>query len=379
MRKFVPLFLLLLLCFPAVSAAHPGRTDADGGHYDRSTGEYHYHHGYPAHQHTDGICPYDYDDQTGSNSGSSSGDNTGYIPSAVVDSSYSDGYDDGYIHGYNDGYDNGSDDGYEQATVQKDEEYFPLLVASILIPTVLGIIGILRTRRKSSVLKDSLQQENNKLQADFDSLKNQKEKQQQTALSIQEQNKYMKNHIRSLQEDIHSLQIEKQHLQDDANSLQMENLSLKEQVDSFQDDFEIAVDQKIQEKIVSLRNRPQYSSIPVFKDFSSLPIEADNMRFIKAIKESMRIQNFQASATITTKNKNTYHTTLETCDCPDFQNRHHTCKHMYRLAMELGLLIGAPTEEISDKILELNSQMENIKAEQRHLEKQKDELLKMKK
>ncbi len=76
MRKFVPLFLLLLLCFPAVSAAHPGRTDADGGHYDRSTGEYHYHHGYPAHQHTDGICPYDYDDQTGSNSGSSSG---GYI------------------------------------------------------------------------------------------------------------------------------------------------------------------------------------------------------------------------------------------------------------------------------------------------------------
>lgn len=125
MRKFVPLFLLLLLCFPAVSAAHPGRTDADGGHYDRSTGEYHYHHGYPAHQHTDGICPYDYDDQTGSNSGSSSGDNTGYIPSAVVDSSYSDGYDDGYIHGYNDGYDSGSDDGYEQATVQKDEEYFP--------------------------------------------------------------------------------------------------------------------------------------------------------------------------------------------------------------------------------------------------------------
>ena len=175
MRKFVPLFLLLLLCFPAISAAHPGRTDADGGHYDRSTGEYHYHHGYPAHQHTDGICPYDYDDQTGNNSGSSSGDNTGYIPSAVVDSSYSDGYDDGYIHGYNDGYDSGSDDGYEQATVQKDEEYFPLLVASILIPTVLGIIGILRTRHKSSVLKDSLQQENNKLQADFDSLKNQKE------------------------------------------------------------------------------------------------------------------------------------------------------------------------------------------------------------
>ena len=38
--------------------AHPGKTDSDGGHFDRSTGEYHYHHGYPAHQHENGTCPY---------------------------------------------------------------------------------------------------------------------------------------------------------------------------------------------------------------------------------------------------------------------------------------------------------------------------------
>lgn len=68
MRKFILFFLLLLLCFPIVSLAHPGRTDANGGHYDRSTGEYHYHHGYPAHQHTDGICPYDYDESTNESS-----------------------------------------------------------------------------------------------------------------------------------------------------------------------------------------------------------------------------------------------------------------------------------------------------------------------
>ena len=41
--------------------AHPGKTDSDGGHYDRSSGEYHYHHGYPAHQHDNGTCPYDFD------------------------------------------------------------------------------------------------------------------------------------------------------------------------------------------------------------------------------------------------------------------------------------------------------------------------------
>lgn len=57
---------------PTISMAHSGRTDSKGGHYNRSTGEYHYHHGYPAHQHIDGVCPYDYDDKTGSSSGSSS-------------------------------------------------------------------------------------------------------------------------------------------------------------------------------------------------------------------------------------------------------------------------------------------------------------------
>lgn len=49
----------LMVSFCSVSFAHSGRTDANGGHYDHSTGEYHYHHGYPAHQHPNGICPYD--------------------------------------------------------------------------------------------------------------------------------------------------------------------------------------------------------------------------------------------------------------------------------------------------------------------------------
>lgn len=69
--KWMALVLAAALCIGSASA-HPGRTDANGGHYNHSTGEYHYHHGYPAHQHIDGVCPYDYDDRTGWNSGSSS-------------------------------------------------------------------------------------------------------------------------------------------------------------------------------------------------------------------------------------------------------------------------------------------------------------------
>lgn len=73
-RYLIPILacILLLSCCTA-AYAHPGATDANGGHYDHSTGEYHYHHGYPAHQHPDGRCPYNYKDRTGQNSGSSSG------------------------------------------------------------------------------------------------------------------------------------------------------------------------------------------------------------------------------------------------------------------------------------------------------------------
>lgn len=50
-------------CNPIVAEAHSGRTDSSGGHRDNKNasglGSYHYHcGGYPAHLHTDGICPY---------------------------------------------------------------------------------------------------------------------------------------------------------------------------------------------------------------------------------------------------------------------------------------------------------------------------------
>lgn len=70
MKKIIIVAVVFLCCI-SVSFAHPGRTDSNGGHYNRSTGEYHYHHGYPEHQHVNNTCPYDFDDRTGERSGSS--------------------------------------------------------------------------------------------------------------------------------------------------------------------------------------------------------------------------------------------------------------------------------------------------------------------
>lgn len=63
-RLWIVLFAIPIVFVPFVCLAHPGGTDASGGHYDRSTGEYHYHHGYPAHQHVNGVCPYENSTQT---------------------------------------------------------------------------------------------------------------------------------------------------------------------------------------------------------------------------------------------------------------------------------------------------------------------------
>lgn len=75
------LSLIILSLLSITVIAHSGKNDANGGHYDHSSGEYHYHHGYSAHSHydIDGDgdidCPYSFDDKTdnGNNSGSNSG------------------------------------------------------------------------------------------------------------------------------------------------------------------------------------------------------------------------------------------------------------------------------------------------------------------
>lgn len=71
MRKILVIIIILCLLLTTVSLSHSGKTDSSGGHYNMSTGEYHYHHGYPAHQHINGICPYD-------SSGTSNIDNIPY-------------------------------------------------------------------------------------------------------------------------------------------------------------------------------------------------------------------------------------------------------------------------------------------------------------
>lgn len=78
MKKILAIILcaLALLALSPPALSHPGRTDSKGGHTDSATGKYHYHHGYPAHQHYDmngdgrADCPYNFRDKTNRESSS---------------------------------------------------------------------------------------------------------------------------------------------------------------------------------------------------------------------------------------------------------------------------------------------------------------------
>ena len=71
MNRFLVFMSATLLSFTFV--LHSGGTDGKGGHYDNSTGDYHYHHGYEAHDHYDmngdGVadCPYKFNDKSSNN------------------------------------------------------------------------------------------------------------------------------------------------------------------------------------------------------------------------------------------------------------------------------------------------------------------------
>lgn len=71
MNRFFKIILIFFLIILNINFAyaHPGGTDSNGGHHVTATGEYHYHHGYPPHDHVNGICPYRNDNKTGINNG----------------------------------------------------------------------------------------------------------------------------------------------------------------------------------------------------------------------------------------------------------------------------------------------------------------------
>lgn len=152
MKRIICLILsvTLMLISPLSVLAHPGRTDINGGHYNDETGEYHYHHGFPAHQHVDGECPYDFLDAADHTSSTTStilsngtDDYTrGYqqgFARGQENAEYSDGVSDGYKIGYQDGLEDGECNHFQ---------YYPFIIAAISVIAAVIILSMIASRQK---------------------------------------------------------------------------------------------------------------------------------------------------------------------------------------------------------------------------------------
>ena len=108
-----------------------------------------------------------------------------------------------------------------------------------------------------------------------------------------------------------------------------------------------------------LQSTPAFSALSYSGDI--LPDDANYNRLRSVLNTSMQIVSpFDISADIRSSSGNTYHTTLYSCSCPDFQFRKVPCKHMLRLAIETGLLLNFRTDPLEEDIASLLSKREEL-------------------
>lgn len=98
--------------------------------------------------------------------------------------------------------------------------------------------------------------------------------------------------------------------------------------------------EQIESVLASKKEHPLFAGTLVFRSLRSKPAEA-NTRLLKALYMRPCWQGpLQAVARVAGSHGEQYKVTLNSCTCPDFQFRGHAetpCKHMYALALALGL------------------------------------------
>lgn len=162
---FILSLTIIILTLCSTAFAHAGKTDEYGGHFDGETGEYHYHHGYPAHQHPNGICPYNYSDNANHSIGNSSNGGTTSEYTTVEHQSTT----KHNIHPSN----NNSANSYQSSTDKQSDNMSTIVLFSI-ISGIIFIVVIIRLsfyvrkkiRRKKSLYYLSV------LKPQFEDIKN---------------------------------------------------------------------------------------------------------------------------------------------------------------------------------------------------------------
>ena len=113
------------------------------------------------------------------------------------------------------------------------------------------------------------------------------------------------------------------------------------------------------EKIESGAKNSFLDMVPLLQNLVT-PDKEINPRILSAMRAHMTFTKPPSvQCKIQGEHGNVYDVSLEKCTCPDFINNRarKPCKHMYRLALELGLLASFDDSRISSRIVELDSQI----------------------
>lgn len=137
--------------------------------------------------------------------------------------------------------------------------------------------------------------------------------------------------------------------------------------------LENRVNDVIREKTISLAkdiaSRDYLLETPVFSALASDTLPYD--RLLSSLTSGMCIMApFDISATIRSGSE-IYRTSLYRCSCPDYQFRRQPCKHMMRLGLEVGMLIGLDKQPLHDEVASLIENRQSITREKADLIKKR--------
>ena len=112
------------------------------------------------------------------------------------------------------------------------------------------------------------------------------------------------------------------------------------------------------ETVRGISGREYLRSTPAFEALHGEPFPYK--RLSSALTQSFQISiPFDITASIRSESGESYSTTLYHCSCPDYRSRKQPCKHMIRLAIEVGTLMSFDTSSLQAEVSSLIAQREN--------------------
>lgn len=112
---------------------------------------------------------------------------------------------------------------------------------------------------------------------------------------------------------------------------------------------------------------PTFSEYQIFQDLGSKDALQNERLYAACFGEISLLPPISVSCSVRGEHGEVYKTTLKSCTCKDYQVRRHPCKHMYYLALRLGLLSTVNEAAVMDAIDDIHAALGQVASERKDL------------